>query len=1064
MAMDIAENVDVAPFAARVVRGAEEYSLWWEDPRDVVAIAVSFRQPVPLEELPQLQYWGRNWPAVHIPDGAVVGSGRGGWLPQDDWITGEWRAAAAVVEGSGLNWTYRFGPLSQEQLNEAPPFVQELVASVGMPRLDHSETRFRRTLKIRLAGPRAQDIEAVAVYSRSVWQEAEVALEWGGLASGSRRWDGRLEAYNGYILGVRTRHGDVMVEPDGSWRSSGSSIAGIVARVRYAACGSAADDTIITVRLREQESFSVAMKDLLAGEKVYLPHVGAAVGLAESFPGLERVRDEVSSSLQRTVYDNVAELPEQTWERVQREQPGKSRHIYFVLGCEGGRQKAKLHPDGSLEIPENFIRRVKGRDSERLRWQGESLHVRFGLPAEEELVGRELLEGYLPILRATWRGQPVAYEQEAFAAWLLRDIADGQEKEGDEAVLALVCLRLLNPSDRAVTGRLQVEVTHEGAPEGEELSLEGGFVYGSSSSGRWLRLFIDTRGRGTLRPLGRALAYEVALGPGECHSIICKVPLITLESQDEFAALESASYHDLRDKVASYWRKRVQQGMQITTPNEDLNRFHRAQLVHMLIVNDREPGSRRRVPRCGGFHYGLFPDEGIMCTSELDRRGYTEEAEQCLEMLLHYQGSVPLPGDFASHFGVLYGANGYECGGYNRGQGWAMWGLAEHYRYTRDRQWLERVAPALVAACDWVIQERQRTMRLNPDGSRPIDYGFLPAGSLEDVTDYWHWLSTNAYACWGFRAIAWALADIGHPEAQRLQAEAEAFYADLMQGFNEARSRSPVVKRRDGTWVPYYPPRLERRGRDFGWLREVLEGSMGLLVAEMIALDDPAAQWILDDYEDNLYLSREYGYPGTMPDFDASCWFDWGGFSQQSNLLLHPAVYLRRDDVKQFLRAFFNGFHSTFFRDVCMCCEHALPTLRDWVGDHFKTSDEANVCYYLRLMLIEERGESLILGKAIPRAWLEHGKGVKVERALTYFGTMSYELRSFVADGYIEAELELPRRNPPRQAVLRLRHPQQKPITRVTLNGGEWRAFSAADEAIYLPVDAHHVHLRACYD
>jgi hypothetical protein len=131
--------------------------------------------------------------------------------------------------------------------------------------------------------------------------------------------------------------------------------------------------------------------------------------------------------------------------------------------------------------------------------------------------------------------------------------------------------------------------------------------------------------------------------------------------------------------------------------------------------------------------------------------------------------------------------------GYNRNQGWVLWGLAEHYRYTRDRAWLERVAPALVTGCDWISRERAATMRVAPGEDRPIEYGFLPTGSLEDVTDYWTWLSTNAYAYLGLRSAAEVLGEIGHPEADRLMADATAYGADLRAGFTEAATRSPVV-------------------------------------------------------------------------------------------------------------------------------------------------------------------------------------------------------------------------------------------------------------------------------
>jgi hypothetical protein len=37
-----------------------------------------------------------------------------------------------------------------------------------------------------------------------------------------------------------------------------------------------------------------------------------------------------------------------------------------------------------------------------------------------------------------------------------------------------------------------------------------------------------------------------------------------------------------------------------------------------------------------------------------------------------------------------------------------------------------------------------------------------------------------------------------------------------------------------------------------------------------------------------------------------------------------------------------------------MLNEHALPELGYWFGDHFKTSDEAQSTYWLRLMFVRD--------------------------------------------------------------------------------------------------------------
>jgi len=269
-----------------------------------------------------------------------------------------------------------------------------------------------------------------------------------------------------------------------------------------------------------------------------------------------------------------------------------------------------------------------------------------------------------------------------------------------------------------------------------------------------------------------------------------------------------------------------------------------------------------------------------------------------------------------------------------------------------------------------------------------------------------------------------------------------------MRGLTEARILTPVVRLRDGTYVPKFPSRLYERGRSLGWIRETLEGSLCLLVLGLIEPDSPEATWIIKDYEDNLYISDVYGY--AIPSFDRF-WFSRGGFSMQSNLLEGPVPYLYRDQIKHFLRAYFNGFASAFYPGIRMCNEHCLPELGYPRGDHFKSSDEANVTCWLRLMFVNERGDDLYLGQAIPRYWLAGGRSVGIERAATHFGPMSLRISTSDDGKQIKAVLTPPQRNRPKKIYLRLRHPQAKPIKSVTLGGKKYDHFDSSKEWIVLP-------------
>ena len=631
----------------------------------------------------------------------------------------------------------------------------------------------------------------------------------------------------------------------------------------------------------------------------------------------------------------------------------------------------------------------------------------------------------------------------------------------DDPTFLCVRIRISNTSrEQASTARLLLAA--DTAKGREVLRFEEDRVLAATPDGPRFRCLFRTGERGRVVPGPDGLLWSLDLAPGAAHDVHVWVPSVTLDKEDEIAALRKRDFAADWRRVRAYWEALTARGARLDTPEPWASDFHKAHLRHLLVNCFKELDSDRLHAHVGTFSYGVYPDESAMMISDLDRRGYHREAERCLESFLHYQGTVKMPGNFRSAEGLFYGSGGHDTGGYNKSHGWVMWLMAEHWRFTRDRAWMERSAPKLVASCEWVIRERRAPittaadgsrpivldrlghtsqsvpMAAAPDGSRPIQYGFLPSGSLEDVTDYWYWLVTSVCTVWGFESLADALADFGHPEAKWLQAEAAAFRRNVMQALEEARIRSPVVRLRDGTFVPHYPSHLHERGRSHGWLRETLEGAIHLPITGLLAPDARPTRWIVQDFEDNLYISDQYGY--AIPAFDRF-WFSRGGFSMQANLLGGPVVYLERDEIKHYLRAVFNGFASAFYPEVRLCNEHSLPELGYPAGDHFKSSDEAQVTRWLRLMFVHERGNDLILGQAIPREWLADGRNVGIERAPSYFGPLSLRINSHAAQGGILATITPPQRNPPATLYVRLRHPEAKPMLSVTVNGAAWDRF-----------------------
>ncbi|MBI4586264.1 MAG: hypothetical protein HY717_19820 [Planctomycetes bacterium] len=1036
------QTVDVVPFGEidRWESDGKDHGVFWEDARDLFRAEVEFAEAaaVPSPDAVHLEYWQSSWPERRIPRDRPSGAGESGWLDIGDWFQGKWVRADAQAERRGAALSFTFNPVNAREF----------------PKLKDFPAAYRSTLKLRLVGDAPLPaVKSLAAYTDSVWDEAEVLIEWGGRAEQEEIWDGRLEVFNGHVQSVAPLAGgtSIQVAGDFSWKSKARGrTEGIRARLLFARPRgtNSFDETVVTVRAaREVFSFSIA--DLDKSGPIFLPDLGALVCRADQSTTYAETARRWQEKKGQDLYARVVAEEEQTLPRAWKDMPEKGRH-YIPLSFEGGRQHFLLDENGGATAIKNWISRLRGRDTERCRWPGQNIHYSFGL--DGPLKDRRLVDGDLPMAVSEWEREGVRCRQTAFVIPLQGVPRPGERILAEDPLVLMVRFEMAKVQEAVDEARLELRVSHQGGKE--KLRREGGGVFGGGGKDA-LRLWIasrDPQERWSISEGENGLLCKAALSAGAGKAVLeLAIPYLTLSEEKEMAALRALDFDRAFEEVRQYWRGRLEAGAQIRTPEPMINEFYRAHASHLLINTEREVGgSDRYMAKVGTFHYGVFSNESCMMVSDLDRRGYHERAAQALETWLHYQGTVKLPGDFSSAEGQFYGAGGYEHGGYNQHHGWVLWCLGEHYFYTRDDTWLAHAAPSIIKGCEWIIRERRRNAEIASRSKlRALERGLLPPGRLEDIGDWRSWLSTNVYSCWGLRNAAAALAAGKHPEGERLLAEAGSYHQDLLAAFLEAMRRSPVVRLRDGSWIPHLPSEAHRRGRSFGWITETLEGAIHLVRCGVLEPWDRLSTWIVKDFEDNLYLSEQFGYNLRGADFDR-WWFSRGGISMQANLLCNPIPYLLRDEPKHFLRAYFNAFAASYFPDTRMMTEHALPNIGDWRGDHYKSSDEANSTFWLRLAFIHERGEELWLGQAVPRYWLKDGQAIGVERAATYFGPMSVRIESRAARGEIEMIIDPPLRNPPKLIRARIRHPEGKRPARFEVNGTRVQSFDAEKEWVEL--------------
>lgn len=1036
--------VDVAPFGEVRDWDGKAVGVVWEDARDVAKLVVKFADGVtaPDPASVKLQYWRDRWPEERAPRDKLLGSGGSGWMEAGDWYQGKWQDADCQMAANGGEWTYTFNPINAKEFTQYPNF----------------NATYRTTLKIRLLFPdKAPRIACIKTYTDSVWQQGSVIVEWGGTAtSGDERWDGKAEAFNGYVTGVRALAGSkVSVNSDRTWASTvNKGTDGIALDLWYAkpVPVSSFDESIVTVRAR-QHTFSFLAREAAEGKRMYIRDYGVIVkGPRDSSSFAEA--EKAYQSAPKDVYRRVFDMPEQTLVRALSDMPTKSDRMYMPLSCEGSRQQFRLDASGDVTLFPGWIRRINSTDSDRCKWDGD-LRITLGIPTSGR-TGADLEDGTLPIPNTWYEKGGIRYSEDAFATMLAGKLPKEGRVTAEEPVVLMLRFRLTNLTGAAKTAELPIGCGNE------KLVEENGMVYAQNADGKRFRMLVNTNGAGTLSAKDGKVVCSVQLPADAVREYYVMIPYLTLESPAELDQLKKLNYDAQHKMIADYWKKRYAACCQVTTPEPMINQFYMANPSHQLINCESEVGNTGcLMAKVGTFFYGVYTNESVMMSSDMDRRGLHDEAARVYESWIRYQGSKPLPGDYTDNDGVFYGVNRYQSGGYNQHHGWALWGIGEHYWFTRDNAWLDRVAPNIVKACDWVTQQRARTSTDECAGIRSIERGLLPPGSLEDIGDWRSWMSNNVFSWWGMKNAVMALVERGHPEGMRLLRDVDAYGQDIRAAFFAAMERSPVVALRDGTYVPNMPSEVHRRGRSFGWITETLEGSIHMLRCGLIQPDEPIARWIMQDYEDNRYLSDQFGYQ--TPYFDRD-WFSIGGFSQQPSLLCSPTPYIQRDEPEHYLRAYFNAFAAGYFPERKMLTEHPLPNLGDIRGDHFKSSDEAMNCSWIRWMFIWDEGSDLHLGRVMPRYWLADGKTVRIERAATHFGPMSMSMTSHADTGSIEMTIDPPTRNQPKAIYARFRHPDGKSMNRVTVNGKPWDKFDPAKEWVVLPPLKEKTVVVAYYD
>ena len=488
----------------------------------------------------------------------------------------------------------------------------------------------------------------------------------------------------------------------------------------------------------------------------------------------------------------------------------------------------------------------------------------------------------------------------------------------------------------------------------------------------------------------------VMIKPGEKCVFEIIVPHNPLD-QERAAELFNLDYQQHLQACRRFWQEKLEKAAKISVPERTIDERIKAGLLHLDIMTLGKYDEGPLLPTVGG--YSPIGTESAPMIQYYDSIGLEKTAERCIDFFLERQRED----------GFIQNFNNYESE-----TGPLLWSAAEHFRYSQNLQWLQRVTPKLRQACDYLLAWRERNKK---EEYRERGFYGLVDGKVADPNDFFHSFFLNAGTYAGLSGMAEALQHSIPEYAQTLTAEVELYKHDLVHALEYSLAHSPVKPTADGSWVASAAPWVEYTGcvsfyADGGnWFthgafaaRSSLVGALYFAITDIFA---PKGK-VMDS------LLKANQHPVTRENAGLS----------QPYYCRHDLAHLKRGEVKLFLKTFYNQVSALQDRQSYGFWEHYYG------ASEYKTHEEAWFLMQLRWMLFFEEDNGLTLFKAVPRRWLEPGKKIKLEGVKSYFGKLNAEVEASAKQIVCRYEVERP------VSLVRLRLPHPQGIKAVKCLGG----------------------------
>jgi hypothetical protein len=522
--------------------------------------------------------------------------------------------------------------------------------------------------------------------------------------------------------------------------------------------------------------------------------------------------------------------------------------------------------------------------------------------------------------------------------------------------------------------------------------------------------------------------FVIELAPGKSASVDIKVPFVPVADArtEQVKAVAEVKFDDYLARSTQFWEQQLNPETVFEVPEKKVMEMQKASLMYDLMARDLQEDGKTWIQTVSDVEYNqFFSRDAAFIIHTYDMLGLPKVAAECLEYVLLKDDQGKLTGLRTTHPDAW---------------GQALWTLGAHYRVTGDRTFAERIYPLVPGH----IEKLEAETAKDPWGLWPV------AGPYDNERIDGHYTGHSFWVLRGLKdAVELAIAVGKKDDAVKFQ----KIYDEYFAKFN---THLKAITEKTGGYIP---PGLDDPLAGMDWENAsggvypfgVIPASDPMVLNTVKTVRDFAYQEGIMTYEHNAYKVRKAKEEKAL---------DW---SKPEHTVIH---HYETFNVIQTLLSL--GMDREVVTDFYSYLVHTGSTQTGFEYDvwawrdrnfhnnyppHGWSAARFNECF--RNMLVrEDMGTPVLhLASALSPLWLEVGRSVRVKKAPTDFGPISYTIDSSPEGAKVRLEAQW--RKAPRS--LKFHIPWFLNLQSATVDG---KVIEAKDRVLELPADARQLDLK----